>query len=34
MSSFVETKTYSPATTPSPETLAQSDLPTPEGSEF
>jgi len=34
MSSFVETKKYSPGTTPSPEILAQSDLPTPEGCEF
>jgi len=34
VSSFVETKKYCPGTTPSPEILAQSDLPTPEGSEF
>jgi len=27
VSSFVETKNYSPGTTPSPETLAPSDLP-------
>ena len=32
MSSFVETRKYSPGTTPSP--LAPSDLPPPEGSEF
>jgi len=34
MSSFVETKNYSPGTTTFPEILDQSDLPTPEGSEF
>ena len=33
-SSFVGTKKYSPGTNPSPEILAPSDLPTPEGSEF
>ena len=31
--SFVETKKYSPGTTPSPEILVQTDLPLPDSSE-
>ena len=33
VSSFVETKKYSPGTTPSPELLARTDLPPPDSSE-
>jgi len=33
VSSFVETKKYSPGTTPSPEIFARTDLPSPDSSE-